>query len=133
MSNTKVTIEYADGQTRTFEASDALEEQILEGHFFSVSTMLSDIHIDEEISLSKMYSGNPVAAMGMVLKMRKNAVGIIGELEDNVANSEEINKLNVVISTLDAALRIMSDEFTTGPQAPMAGANGVDVGANHGG
>tara|TARA_R110000851_G_scaffold102950_1_gene219717 strand:+ start:750 stop:1106 length:357 start_codon:yes stop_codon:yes gene_type:complete len=97
---TKVTIEYANGDTRLFQASDDLEKLINEGRFFSVSTMHSDINISEEKSLSKMYAGNPVAALGDMINLRKILTDK-GTINDGVSY------------VLNVCVAMLSDEITS--------------------
>lgn len=101
-SNTKVTITYANGSTREFVASDKLEQSINEGEMFSVTTMHSDMSIDEEMAVSKMYIGNPVAAMGNMMIMRHNAEKLINE-----------EGMVFVRDTLTACIGLMSNEITS--------------------
>ena len=110
MSNTKVTVTYANGDTREFIATDALEELINEGEMFGIATLHSDISVDEEVQLSKMYAGNPISALGHMLQMRKNAQ----ELHDGGDDS-----LGPVIETLNACITILSNE-TTSHQSGMS-------------
>lgn len=106
MPNTTVTITYANGSTREFVASDELEKLINESEMFSVTTMHSDMIIDEEMRVSKMYAGNPVAAMGHMIMMRANAEKI---LEDNASDDH----IPIVIDTLTACIKLMVDEITS--------------------
>ena len=73
MSNTKVKVIYSNGSEREFLASDELEALINEGEMFSITTMHSDMGQVEELAVSKMYAGNPVAAMGHMMMMKRNA------------------------------------------------------------
>jgi len=104
MSNTKVTITYANGSTREFIASDDLEQLIDKGCMFSVTTMHSDMSIDEEVAVSKMYAGNPISAMGNMVIMRSNAEKIMKDGDE---------KMNIVIETLNACIQLMSNEITS--------------------
>jgi hypothetical protein len=113
---TKVTIEYANGDTRLFQASDDLEKLINEGRFFSVSTMHSDINISEEKSLSKMYAGNPVAALGDMINLRE----ILIDKQQSLAS---INVLNVCIGML-------SDEITSHQSGMVETFRSQDVGGD---
>jgi hypothetical protein len=101
--NTTVTISYSNGATRKFVASDDLEVLINEGEMFSVSTMHSDMGINDEMSVSKMYAGNPVAALGHMMMMRRNAEKLL----------EKDESMNVVIETLNACIKFISDEVTS--------------------
>jgi len=103
MHNTTVTIKYSNGSTRYFVASDELEELINQGDMFSVTTMHSDIARSEEESVSKMYAGNPIAAMGYMMMMKRNAEKMIGTDD----------KMPVVIETLTACIRLLSNEVTS--------------------
>jgi len=116
MPNTTVTITYANGGTREFVASDELEKMIDEGEMFSVTTMHSDMSIDEEMSVSKMYVGNPIAAMGNMMMMKRNA--------EKLLESDE--SMNIVIETLNACIQFMSDEITS-HQSGMTSADGAGV------
>lgn len=105
MSNTTVKIIYANGSTREFIASDELEKLINEGEMFSVTTMHSDMGAAEEMFVSKMYAGNPIAAMGHMMMMKRNAEKMLTE-DDN-------KDMNIVIDTLTACISLMSDEITS--------------------
>jgi hypothetical protein len=102
MSNTKVTITYANGSIREFVASDNLEQMINEGHMFSVTTMHSDMGVAEEMLVSKMYVGNPVAAMGHMMMMLRNA---------QTMRKSKSNR--IVKQVLTACIKLMSDEITS--------------------
>lgn len=106
MPNTTVTVTYSNGATREFIASDELEKLINEGQMFSVTTMHSDMSIDEEMSVSKMYVGNPIAAMGNMMLMKRNAEKI---LEDD----DTATDMDIVINVLDACIAFMGDEITS--------------------
>lgn len=103
MSNTTVKITYTNGDTREFIASDELEKLINEGELFSVTTMHSDMGIDIEYQVSKMYAGNPVAAMGNMMIMKHNA-------EQHLAEDE---RMNIVIETLTTCIGFMADEIVS--------------------
>lgn len=102
MSNTTVTITYANGSNREFIASDDLEQMINEGHMFSVTTMHSDMGVSEEMLVSKMYAGNPVAAMGHMMMMLRNA---------ETMRSSKSNR--IVKHILTTCIKLMSDEITS--------------------
>lgn len=102
MPNTTVTITYANGETREFIASDDLEQMINEGEMFSVTTMHSDISRDEEMQVSKMYVGNPVAALGQMMMMKRNA-----EQLDSDPNQA------IIIDILTVCIKMMGDEITS--------------------
>jgi len=102
MANTTVTITYSNGATREFVASDQLEEKINEGEMFSVTTMHSDMNISEEMSVSKMYVGNPISALGNMMVMRRNAEQL-GDDEDR----------DVIIDIITACIAMLSDEVTS--------------------
>jgi len=102
MSNTKITIEYSNGDTREFTASDELELLINDGEMFSVSTMHSDMGSQLEVELSKMYAGNPVAALGNMIMMRGNAEGLDTEAEKAV-----------IIDVITTCIKMFSDETTS--------------------
>ena len=104
MPNTTVTITYANGSTREFIASDDLEQLIDKGEMFSVTTMHSDMGINEEYAVSKMYAGNPVAAMGHMIMMKRNAEKMHDEGDEN---------MYFVIETLTVCIKFMSDEITS--------------------
>lgn len=114
MSNTKVTIEYPNGETREFVASDELEKSINEGEMFSVTTMHSDISREEEIALSKMYVGNPIAAMGHMMMMHRNAK----HLEHDDKGHRE-----VVLEILATCIAFMKEEITS-HQSGLTSING---------
>ena len=103
MTNTTVTVTYANGTTRKFVASDDMEQKINEGEMFSVTTMHSDISQAEEMSVSKMYAGNPVAALGNMLLMRRNAESL-GESDTDAP---------AIISVLDACISFMTNEISS--------------------
>ena len=102
MPNTTVTITYANGSTREFIASDDLERMINEGHMFSVTTMHSDMGVAEEMLVSKMYVGNPVAAMGHMIMMKRNA---------ETMRKSKSNR--IVKHILTTCIKLMSDEITS--------------------
>ncbi len=106
MSNTKVTIKYSNGSTREFIASDELEKSINKGEMFSVSTMHSDISIDEEMSLSKMYAGNPMSALGNMMMMKRNAETVKNEKDGS-------DDMDIVIEILTACISLLSNELTS--------------------
>ena len=116
MSNTTVTIKYANGSQREFIASDDLEKMINEGHMFSVTTMHSDMGLAEEMSVSKMHGGNPVAALGHMMIMRRNADGL----------TEDENQ-GIIIDVLNTCIKFLSDEIVS----HQSGMTPVDVDANH--
>jgi len=101
--NTSVTVTYSNGETRQFVASDNLEQLINEGHMFSVTTMHSDINLDEEKSVSKMYAGNPMAAMGYMMMMHRNA---------DTMPDEDKNK-KIILEVLSTCISFLKDEVTS--------------------
>jgi len=103
MSNTTVTIKYSSGSTREFVASDELEKLINEGEMFSVSTLHSDISIDEEVKVSKMYSGNSMSALGHMILMKRNAEQLLKEDET----------MNIFIEAITACISLLSNEITS--------------------
>jgi len=105
-TNTTVTITYANGEQREFVASDELEKLIGEGEMFSVTTMHSDISHDEEMSMSKMYAGNPIAAMGHMMMMKRNA-------EMLPEDDEGIIHKPVIIEILSTCIALLSEEVTS--------------------
>jgi len=113
--NTKITIEYSNGDTREFTASDELEALINDGEMFSVSTMHSDMGSQLEVELSKMYAGNPMAALGNMIMMRGNAESLDTEAEKSV-----------IIDVLTACIKMLSDE-TTSHQSGITKINGEPV------
>ena len=108
--NTKVTVKYSNGSEREFIASDELEALINEGEMFSITTMHSDMGKIEELSVSKMYAGNPVAAMGHMMMMKRNAEKL---LDDGEQSKEDSKQLGVVVDTLNACIQLLSDELTS--------------------
>jgi len=112
--NTKVTVTYTNGSTREFVASDSLEELINDGEMFSISTMHSDMGVEIEQQLSKMYVGNPMAALGNMMMMRKNAEML--DVEDEPSR-------DVIINVLTACIKMLSDECTS-HQSGMVKADG---------
>lgn len=100
MNNTKVTIKYANGDTREFVASDELDKLIVSGEMFSFTT----IHPDQDDTISKMYAGNPMAALGNMIVMRHNA--------KNLDSDEEQDK-DIIIDVLNACIKLLSDEITS--------------------
>lgn len=104
-TNTKVTVTYASGATREFVASDELEELINEGEMFSVTTMHSDMGINEEMSVSKMFAGNPMQALGNMMVMKHNAEKML---------KEDGNKdMNIAIDIFTACIALLSEELTS--------------------
>ena len=114
MPNTKVTIEYSNGDTREFIASDELEKLIDDGEMFSVSTVHSDMSLQVETEMSKMYAGNPIAALGNMMMMRRNAEQL--DVEDEPSR-------DVIVQMLTACISLLSDECTS-YQSVMHSANG---------
>jgi len=112
--NTKVTITYSNGDTREFIASDELEKLINDGEMFSVSTMHCDMGVDVETEISKMYAGNPMAALGYMMMMRRNAE----ELDVADEPSRE-----TIIQILTSCIALLAQE-TTSHQSVMVSANG---------
>lgn len=112
--NTKVTITYSNGDTREFIASDELEKLIDDGEMFSVSTVHSDMGLEIETGLSKMYAGNPMAALGHMMMMRRNAE----ELDVADEPSRE-----TIIQILTSCIALLAQE-TTSYQSVMVSANG---------
>jgi len=99
MSNTKVTIEFSNGDTREFMASDELEKMIQAGEMFSVTTN----HPDQDDKISKMYAGNPMVALGNMVIMRHNAEKLGGDSEDK----------HIIIDILTVCIKLLSDEITS--------------------
>ena len=102
MSNTTVTITYANGSTREFIASDDLEQMINDGYMFSVTTFHSDMGVAEEMLASKMYAGNPIAALGHMMLMLRNAQKL---------RSSKSNR--IVKEILISCIKLLSDEVTS--------------------
>jgi hypothetical protein len=98
--NTTVTITYSNGATQTFQASDALEEEISDGNIFSVSTANPDLPGPD---VSKMYSGNPMTALGHMMTMMKNA--------SDLPESDE-NK-TVIVEVVAACVQLLTDEISS--------------------
>jgi len=99
MSNTKVTIDYSNGNSDEFIASDELEKLIQAGEMFSVTTD----HPDQDDKISKMYAGNPMVALGNMVIMRHNAEKLGGDSEDKA----------IIIDILTACIKLLSDEITS--------------------
>lgn len=110
MSNTTVVITYANGSQRQFVASDELEKLINEGELFSVTTMHSDMSIDEELQVSKMHVGNPMAAMGHMMMMRRNAENV---LADESTSDEEKHDVELICQTLTTCIGFLAEEITS--------------------
>jgi len=106
MSNTTVTIKYANGSTREFVASDELEKSIDEGEMFSVTSMHSDMGIDEEMAVSKMYVGNPLTAMGNMIIMKRNAEMMPEDIEGG-------EHKGAIIDVLTSCIAFMAEEITS--------------------
>ena len=105
MPNTKVTVTYANGSIREFVASDDLEQMINDGYMFSVTTFHSDMGVAEEMLVSKMYAGNPIAALGHMMMMKRNA--------EKVLEDDEDEDMFNVIATLNVCIKFMTDEITS--------------------
>jgi hypothetical protein len=73
---------------------------------FSITTMHSDMGEVMELQVSKMYAGNPVAALGNMIIMRSNAEKV---LEDD----DTATDMNIVIDVLTACIKLLSDEVTS--------------------
>lgn len=99
MSNTTVTVTYANGDTREFVASDKLETLINKGEMFGITTLHPE-HGDE-FKLSKMYIGNPMAALGNMIIMKRNA------------ESFDDTQGNIVVDVLSACITLLIDEITS--------------------
>lgn len=108
--NTTVTITYANGSERKFIASDELEELIEKGEMFSVTTMHSDMGIDEELGLSKMHVGNPMSAMGHMMMMRRNAEKVMA---DESTEEKEKHEVELICQTLTTCIGFLSEELTS--------------------
>ena len=106
MSNTTVTIRYSNGSTREFVASDELEKSINEGEMFSVTSMHSDMGIDEEMAVSKMYVGNPLTAMGNMIIMKRNAEMMPEDIEGG-------EHKGAIIDVLTSCIAFMAEEITS--------------------
>jgi len=104
--NTNVTVTYSNGSTREFVASDELEALINEGEMFSITTLHSDMGQVEELAVSKMYAGNPIAAMGSMMMMKRNAEKLLDE-------DDSATDMNIVIETLNACIQLLSNEVTS--------------------
>lgn len=102
--NTKVTVTYANGTVREFRASNELEKLILEGNMFSITTGFFE-NFDEELKLSKMYAGNPMAALGNVLIMRDNSVKL------SIEHADE--QMKMVTGLLDRIIGIIANEMVS--------------------
>lgn len=103
MTNTKVTIKYSNGSEREFVASDELEELINNGEMFSVTTMHSDMGMLEEMSVSKIYAGNPIGALGNMMMMKRNAEKL---------DETDVNK-GIIIDILTTCIKFLADEVTS--------------------
>jgi hypothetical protein len=101
--NTKVTVTFSNGDTREFAASNELEELITTGEMFSITTMHPDQGDANVMNVSKMYAGNPVAALGNMMIMRRNAE----MLDDGDANK------STIIEILNVCIGFMTDEITS--------------------
>ena len=104
--NTTVTIKYSNGSTREFVASDELEKSINEGEMFSVTSMHSDMGIDEEMAVSKMYVGNPLTAMGNMIIMKRNAEMMPEDIEGG-------EHKGAIIDVLTSCIAFMAEEITS--------------------
>lgn len=104
MSNTTVTIKYSNGATYGFIASDDLEKLINVGEMFSVTTLHPDF--GEVMKLSKMYVGNPIAAMDHIIMMKRNAEKILQKIGSD-------QSMLAIIDTLAACIKLLSDEITS--------------------
>jgi hypothetical protein len=108
--NTTVTVKYASGAERTFVASDKLEESINEGEMFSITTMHSDMGIEEEMSLSKMFIGNPMTALGNMIMMKRNAEMMpAGDGDDETPEDHKA----IIIDIITVCIKMLSDEITS--------------------
>jgi hypothetical protein len=107
-NNTTVTITYSNGETREFIASDELEKGINEGEMFSVTTMHCDISREEEVELSEMYIGNPIAAMGNMMMMKRNAENM---LDGDVTDEGKIG--TAAVEVLTSCIKFMADEISS--------------------
>jgi hypothetical protein len=100
MSNTKVTIEFSTGEVRQYQASDKLEQLIAVGEMFSVTTVHPSTNGEDIV---KMYAGNPMAALGQMMMMRRNAEGL----------DETDEYKNVVIDILNSCITMLANEITS--------------------
>jgi len=100
MKNTTVTITYNTGQTQTFVASDELELNILAGEMFSVSTIHPD---DDAETIAKMYTGNPLVALGHMATLLKNASAL---------DNDDPHK-NVVVEVVSACMGLLTEQISS--------------------
>lgn len=108
--NTTVTVKYANGAERTFIASDRLEELINEGEMWGITTMHSDISINEEMGLSKMFIGNPMTALGNMIMMKRNAEMMpVGDDEGEVPEEHKA----IIVDIVTACIKLLSDEIVS--------------------
>ena len=96
--NTSVTIQFDSGETRKFVASDKLEKLIKDGDMIGFTT----IHPNTGHEIAKMYAGNPMAALGQMMMMRRNA--------DNMRSSKS-NR--IIKEVLTACITMLSNEITS--------------------
>ncbi len=105
MANTKVTIDFDNGDVREFAASDDLEKLIKAGEMFSISTIHPDSGNELGVmQVSKMYAGNPMAALGHMLMMRTNAEKLF------ITDTEY---KDVIVEVFTACIKLLSDEITS--------------------
>lgn len=65
--NTTVTIQFSNGESRHYTASDLLEKMIQAGEMFSVVSL----HPDQgDAELCRMYAGNPAVALGCMIALK---------------------------------------------------------------
>lgn len=103
--NTTITIKYANGDTREFAASDALEQRIVQGDMFSLSTL----HPATGDEVAKMYAGNPMTALGFMLLLRKEVEEIYA-LTSEPLSAGEIDGITSCIGYLAEELSSVADE-----------------------
>lgn len=101
--NTTVTINYPTGEVQEFYATGKLETEILSGAMFSVSTIHPDYLSPEDHNVTKMYSGNPMVALGNMVQMMNNAIRLDPEEDDR----------DVIIDVLSHCVGLLTNELSS--------------------
>ena len=71
---TTITIKFDDGESIVIEAHDKLNDIINAGGMFSIAAIHPAFGVDEAYKLTRIYSGNPAAALGFMIGMHDNLV-----------------------------------------------------------
>jgi hypothetical protein len=103
MNNTTVMIKFKDGLIRRFEVSDEMESHIATGEMINITTVHPEHdHQEGDASLSKVYLGSPISALGNMIIMRQNA-----------ENLDEDEHPGLITNVLDHCIAMLKNEINT--------------------